>query len=79
MTEKDLINLDFTQVKDTEGASIFHYYTYDIGSLCLISSANDEVENDEWSVEVFNAPEISFTNPTEVSILLTLLTSNLNC
>jgi len=29
-------------------------------------------------VEVFETPEIRFTNPTEVSILLTLLTNNYN-
>ena len=74
MTEKDLINLDFTRNDETDGD--FYYYTYDIGSFCLISSANDEVENDEWFVEVFETPEIRFTNPAEVNILLTLLTNN---
>ena len=74
MTEKQLIELDFTRNDEEDGD--FHYYTYDIGSFCLISSSNDEVENDEWFVEVFNSSEIRFTNPTEVNILLTLLTNN---
>lgn len=82
MTEKELINLDFTRTDETaenSGApNDFHYYTYDVGSFCLISPASDEVENDEWFVDVFESPEIRFTNPTEVSILLTLLTNNYN-
>jgi hypothetical protein len=80
MTEKDLINLDFTRNDETAQSSgapnDFHYYTYDVGGFCLISPASDEVEEDEWYVEVFETPEIRFTNPTEVSILLTLLTNN---
>ena len=80
MTEKDLINLDFTRVDETAENSgapkDWHYYTYDVGNFTLISPASDEVENDEWYVEVFESPEIRFTNPTEVSILLTLMSNN---
>ena len=82
MTEKDLIELDFTRNDETIESSgapnDFHYYTYDVGSFCLISPASDEVEEDEWYVEVFETPEIRFTNPTEVSILLTLMANNYN-
>jgi hypothetical protein len=80
MKEVDLINLDFTRVDvtaDDSGTSKdWHYYEYELGSFCLISAASYEVENDEWFVDVFESPEIRFTNPTEVSILLTLLTNN---
>ena len=80
MTENDLINLDFTRNDETAESSgtsnDWHYYTYDIGSFSLISAGSDEVKNDEWFVDVFESPEIRFTNPTEVSILLTLLTDN---
>ena len=80
MTEKQLIELDFTRNDETaenSGASNdWHYYTYDVGSFSLISPSSDEVEEDGWYVEVFETPEIRFTNPTEVNILLTLLTNN---
>jgi hypothetical protein len=80
MTEKQLIQLDFTRNDETTESSgapnDWHYYTYDIGNFSLISPGNDEVENDEWFVEVFNSPEIIFTSYTELSILLTLLKSN---
>ena len=81
MTEKQLIELDFTRNDETAESSgtsnDWHYYTYDIGSFYLISSSNDEVKNGEWFVEVFETPEIRFTNPTELSALLKLLTNNL--
>ena len=80
MTEKQLIELDFTRNDETAESSgapnDWHYYTYDVGSFSLISPSSDEVENDEWFVDVFESPEIRFTDPTEVSILLTLLTNN---
>ena len=80
MSEEDLLDLDFTRVDETIESSgaknDWHYYTYDVGSFSLISPSSDEVENDEWYVEVFETPEIRFTNPIEVSILLTLLTNN---
>ena len=80
MTEKQLIELDFTRNEETAESSgapnDWHYYTYDIGSFSLISPSSDEVEEDGWYVEAFETPEIRFTNPTEVNILLTLLTNN---
>jgi len=80
MTEKDLLDLDFTRIDETaenSGTSKdWHYYVYDVGSFSLISQASDEVEEDGWYVEVFETPEIRFTNPTEVSILLTLMSNN---
>jgi hypothetical protein len=80
MTEKDLINLDFTRVdvtaEDSGTSNDWYYYQYELGSFCLISSASYEIENDEWFVDIFESPEIRFTNLTEVSILLTLLTNN---
>jgi len=80
MTEKDLLDLDFTRVDETAESSgapkDWHYYEYNVGHFCLISPASDEVEEDEWYVEVFETPEIRFTNPTEVSILLTLMANN---
>ena len=76
MTEKDLLDLDFTRVVDDANGPSYHYYTYDVGSFSLISAGSYEVKNDEWYVDVFESPEIRFTDPTELSTLLTLLTNN---
>lgn len=76
MTEADLLQLDFTRVVDDIHGPPYHYYTYDVGSLCLISQANDEVENDEWYVELFESNTIRFTSRTELEIFMTLLINN---
>ena len=76
MTEKDLLDLDFTRVVDDANGPPYHYYTYDVGSLCLISQANDEVKNGEWYVELFESNSIRFTSRTELEILMTLLINN---
>lgn len=76
MTEADLLQLDFTRVVDDANGSPYHYYTYDVGSLCLISQANDEVKNDEWYVEIFESNSIRFTSRTELEIFMTLLINN---
>lgn len=76
MTEKDLLDLDFTRVVDDANGPSYHYYTYDVGSLCLISQANDEVKNGEWYVEILESNSIRFTSRTELEILMTLLINN---
>ena len=76
MTEADLLQLDFTRVKDDTNGPSYHYYTYDVGRLCLITPASDEVKNDEWYAEVFETPEIRFTSRTELEIFITLLINN---
>jgi len=82
LTEKDLINLDFTRNDETIESSgapnDWHYYTYDVGHLCLISPSSDEIENGEWYVEIFEHPEVRFTNRTELEIFITLLVNNYN-
>jgi hypothetical protein len=80
MTEADLLQLDFTcvdEIAENSGApNNFHYYTYDIGTLCLITPASDEVKNDEWYVELFESSNIRFTSRTELEIFITLLINN---
>jgi len=82
MREQDLLDLDFTRINETaenSGApNDWHYYTYDIASFSLITPASDEVKDGEWYVEVFETPEIRFTNRTELEILMTLLINNCN-
>lgn len=80
MTEQDLIQLGFTREQETiesSGADTdWHYYTYDIGSLCLITPANTEVNSDEWYVELFDHSSIRIYSRTELEALLTILNNN---
>ena len=54
---KSLIKLGFVRVNvsaEESGDKAFHYYVFEIGSLCLISCANDERANNGYTVEFFD-------------------------
>ena len=53
MTEEQLKVLGFEQQTETSEPS-YYYYTLDVvNGLSFISQANDQVENGEWIVEIF--------------------------
>tara|TARA_R110000787_G_scaffold212720_1_gene322334 strand:- start:33 stop:287 length:255 start_codon:yes stop_codon:yes gene_type:complete len=71
MKEQELIELGFERVDVSEqesGDKAFYYYTYDIGNgaISLISQSNDEVENSNWHVEVFEDSTIRFETIEEL-------------
>jgi len=74
MKEQDLIDLGFER---QEGEN-FYYFTYDFGnsSASLITPGNDEIKNDEWYVELFEDPELHFSDIEEVKILKEVLERN---
>lgn len=82
MKEQDLIDLGFerTDVNEQEsGDKAFHYYTYDIGNgtISLITQSNDEVENDNWHVEVFDDVTIRFETIEDVTKFIQVTEKNI--
>jgi hypothetical protein len=77
MTEEQLKVLGFEQQVETSEPS-FYYYTLDIvDGLSFISQSNDEVENGEWIVEIFDTtPSIKFKNAKKLSNLIDILNQN---
>ena len=77
MTEEQLKVLGFEQQAETSDPS-FYYYTLDVvNGLSFISQANDEVENGEWIVEIFDTtPSIKFKNAAKLSNLIEILNQN---
>ena len=71
MKEQDLVDLGFTK----EFGEDFYYYTYDLArGLSLITSANDEVVNNEWFVEIFETnPALRFTVKEHVESLINIM------
>jgi hypothetical protein len=69
MTEQDIIDAGFERVDVTaeeSGTNDFHYYDYNFCStFSLITPASDEIQ-DEWFVEVFEAPEIRIKGRVEL-------------
>ena len=74
---KSLIKLGFVRVNvsaEESGDSAFHYYVFEIGSLCLISCANDECVNGSYTVEFFNENDaVLFDDLIMLGILIDVL------
>ncbi len=76
MTEKELQLLGFEREDSNEGFDdSFYYYTYKVADgLEFISNANDEVEDYEWYVDIFETnPHIRFTEFGDVQGLINIL------
>ena len=76
MTEKELQLLGFERQDSNEGFDEnFYYYIYKVADgLEFISNANDEVEDYEWYVDIFETnPHIRFTEFGDVQGLINIL------
>lgn len=79
MTEQELISLGFKKNTEEDLDGSFYYYTLDIvEGLYCITDASDEVENDEWTVELsFDCiPRIKFRDVKSLTELIILLNQN---
>lgn len=80
MTEEDLIELGFTKInqtaEETGAKKDWHYYTLDIGDMCLISNDNEEAEKEGWFVFIFDHLDIRFTTTEDTAQLIHLLKQN---
>ena len=80
ITEQDLINLGFEKKSETVESSgsenDWHYYTLDIGDMCLITNDNEDAEKDQWAVYIFDNLEIVFRNSEDLVQLVHLLKRN---
>ena len=78
ITEENLINLGFQRVDSNDGEGEYHYYTLDIGHdytpFCLISSANDEInEGEGYQIFIFDYSSILIDNMTDLTTLINVL------
>ena len=77
--EKHLIELGFKRQDNTPESSgapnNWHYYTLDIGDLCLISDANDAVEHNNWEVYIFDYDLFKFTELEKLKLFIDMLNS----
>jgi hypothetical protein len=78
MTERKLIALGFEkQIDESDESKPFYYYTLDIvEGLSFITQANDEVENGEWIVEMFESSKIKFKDVKSLTELINILNQN---
>jgi hypothetical protein len=80
ITEENLIELGFNKISQTAEATgakkDWHYYTLDIGDMCLITNDNEDAEKDQWAVYIFDNLEIVFRNSEDLAQLVQLLQRN---
>ena len=79
MTEQELISLGFEKQTEEDIDGSFYYYTLNIvEGLYGITDADDEIKNDEWSIELsFDCnPRIKFRDVKSLTELINLLNQN---
>jgi len=69
--EKDLIELGFKRQDNTPDN--WHYYTLDIGGLCLISDDSDVVEDNNWKVYIFDYDGFQITEVEKLKLFIDVL------
>ena len=79
MKEKDLIELGFKRKDNTPESSgapnNWHYYTLDIGDLCLISDDSDAVEDNNWKVYIFDYDRFELAELEKLKLFIDVLKS----
>jgi hypothetical protein len=77
MKQEELIALGFEKCFGDSDQPDWYYFTYDFGTgFSLISNASDELVDGEWVVEVFDEPNIRFTNSSDIMALVDLIKRN---
>jgi len=79
MREQDLISLGFQRFDENDEGDNFYYYTLDLGNngvVSFISPTSDEIENDEWYVEIFQDTSIMFDRYLDLSQFIEIVKRN---
>ena len=80
MKEQDLIDLGFEREDvsaEESGADAFYYYVRDFGErnvLSLISPSDDQVEDGEWYVEVFEDDSVRIDKLKDLEDFIEIVT-----
>lgn len=80
ITEEDLLELGFKKQQETVESSgskyDWHYYTLNIGDICLITNDNEHASVNGWFVYIFDKEEVVFKNTEDTAQLVQLLQRN---
>jgi hypothetical protein len=79
MTEEIFKELKFECIKvstEESGAAPFHYYTLDIGDICLISNSSDEAETEGWWCSIFDSDTLRVKGEGDLKALVDILKLN---
>ena len=80
MSEKEIINLGFKiqhQSADSSGSDYdWYYYTLNIGDICLMTNADDEVIENDWEVSIFNLQSFVIKDSKDLIDLIKIFKAN---
>jgi hypothetical protein len=80
MVEQVLKDLGFERtlvpIEESGCDKDFHYYTLEIGAICLISNDNEKAIEEGWKVSIFDFPSMEITGMNELITLVTILENN---
>jgi hypothetical protein len=55
---------------------IWYYYTLDIGDVCLISNASDDIEKYGWTISIFDSETCNIGDIADLTTLIRILKNN---
>ena len=80
ITEQELIKLGFEiqpETVESSGADTdWYYYTLDIGDVCLISNASDDIEKYGWTISIFDLETCNIGDIADLTTLIRILKNN---
>ena len=80
MKEQTLKDLGFKMQHETAESSgadkDWHYYTMDIGDICLITNASDEAVEHGWEVSIFDFPSCVIKRKIDLEDLIEIIQIN---
>tara|TARA_B110000977_G_scaffold184430_1_gene248130 strand:+ start:506 stop:754 length:249 start_codon:yes stop_codon:yes gene_type:complete len=80
MKEQEIIDLGFEMQNETvenSGADTdWHYYTIDIGDICLITNGSDEAVELGWEVSIFDFPSCVIKATEDLEDLIKIIQNN---
>jgi len=80
MKEQEIKDLGFEVQHETVESSghdtDWHYYTLDIGDICLITNPNDEAVKDGWEASIFDFPSCVIKNIGDLKALINIIKKN---
>ena len=80
MTEQIFIDLGFTKndisIEQSGHDKPFHYYTLDVGDICIISNADDDAEVEGWYATIFDSETLKIRGAGDLEELVKIISLN---
>ena len=79
MTDQTFIDLGFERIDvpvEESGDVPFHYYTLDIGDICLITNDDADAKENGWECAIFDSMTLKIKGAGDLEDLVRILKNN---